>query len=329
MFKYFAFFLFFFGCFFAQAQQEVSLPMMLDIPNSVRFNPAWTTGYKWTVSLPSISQNFSSNGPSVDQLFEDNGNGNYILHVDQAVAQLKEDNLISNITKIEVLGLSHQWKKSFFHINFGVRTNVGVSFKKALAELAAFGNGPYVGQTLEIGPSIDAQAFTEIGVGYSHQIGSLRVGATVKFLNGLASATTTKSKISVYTDPEYYQLTATSDYELQSSSFISLDSLGKINLSPENFTPQMALKNGGTAFDLGLDYKITDRLSVSASAIDLGSILWKENAQTLTSKGSFTYDGLAADGGLSAIDSTSLTDLVDSVQNIFNFSQKTGEFKTP
>lgn len=327
--KFFVLFLLLSFSYAMQAQQEVSLPTMHDIPNSIHFNPAFTTGYKWTVSLPSISNSMASNGPSFEQLFIDNGNGTYSLHLDQAVAQLKDHNLFSNITKVEVLGLSHQWKKSFIHFNVGVRTKIALDFPKNLAELAAFGNGQYVGQTLNIGPALDVLGYSEIGVGYAHQIGKVRIGATVKFLNGIASASTSKNNISLYTDPEYYQLTATTDYEVQSSSILSLDSLGDLDLNTVEIDPNFASKNRGTAFDLGIVFQATDNLSFSASAIDLGSIFWKQNAQTLTSNGSFTYEGLSANGGLSSIDSTSLTGFVDSIQKVFNFAQTTGEFETP
>jgi len=328
--KYFALILLLTFSFNSQAQQEVSLPMMHDIPNSIHFNPAYTTGYKWTVSLPSISNSMASNGPSFEQLFVDNGNGNYTLNVGQAVAQLKAHNLFSNISKVEAFGLSHQWKNSFIHFNAGVRTKIALDFPKNLAELAAFGNGPYVGQTLNIGPGLDIQAYSEIGVGYSHQFGKVRIGATVKFLNGLASATSTKNDISLYTDPEYYQLTATTDYEVHSSSIISLDSLGNLDLNTAEIDPRLALKNNhGMAFDFGVVFQATEKLSFSASAIDLGKILWKENAQTLKSNGSFTYEGLAANGGLTSIDSSSLTGFLDSIQKVFNFSQTSGEFETP
>jgi len=325
--KYFFLFLLLTLSLSAQAQQEVSLPTMHDIPNSIHFNPAYASGYKWTISLPSISNSMSSNGPSFNQLFVDNGNGNYSLHLDQAVAQLKENNLFSNISKIELLGLSYQRKNSFFHFNAGVRTKIALDFPKHLAELAAFGNGPYVGKTLNIGPALDIQAYSEIGVGYAHQFGKLRIGVTAKFLNGLASATTTKNNISLYTDPEYYQLTATTDYEVQSSSILSLDSLGDLNTI--EIDSDYTLNNTGTAFDFGIVYQATKNLSFSASAIDLGSILWKEHAHTLKSNGTFTYEGLAANDGLSSIDSSSLTGFVDSIQKVFNFSQNQEEFKTP
>jgi len=327
--KYFAFLLLLTSHFSVQAQQEVSLPMIHDIPNSIRFNPAYATGYKWTVSLPSISTSMASDGPSFEQLFVDNGNGNFTFHLDQAIAQLKENNLFSNITKTELLGVSYQRKKSFFHFNVGARTKIALNFPKNLAELAAFGNGPYVGKTLNIGPGLDIQAYTEIGVGYAHQFGKVRVGATVKFLNGIASATTTKNDISLYTNPEYYQLTANTDYEVRSSSILSLDSLGELDINTQELDPQLALQNSGTAFDFGIVFQATEKLSISASAIDIGSIFWNENAQTLKSNGSFTYEGLSANGGISSIDSSSLTGFVDSIQKVFNFKQTTGEFETP
>ncbi len=313
----------------ANAQQELTLPMLQDIPNSIRLNPAYKTDYKWTISLPSTSNSAASTGPTFNQIFEDNGNGSYTLHVAQAVAKLQANNVITNTNRLEIFGLSFQNKKSLFHFNIGVRTAIGVDIPKGLAELAAFGNGPYVGQTLNVGPGLDIQAFTEVGLGYARQFGKLRIGATVKVLNGIASAKTTQKAISLYTDSEYYQLTATTDYQVQSSSFISMDSLDNINISFDELDPKIVAGNHGTAFDIGVVYDISDKFSISASAIDLGRISWTENAQTLHSKGSFTYDGIAANGGLSSIDSSSLTSFVDSIQKVFNFSQKAGEFTTP
>ncbi len=328
MFKFLTLVLLSFLTFFAQAQQEVSLPGMQDIPNSIRFNPAFTTGYKWTVSLPSISNSLVSNAPNINSIFVDNGGGGYTLNVAQAISSLSDQNYLANTNKLELFGLSHQWKNSFVHFNLGVRTTFGLDFPKGLAELAAYGNGPYVGKTIKLGPAIGVQSYSEIGVGYSHKIGKIRIGGTLKFLNGIASATSVKNDISLYTDPEYYQLTATTDYEIQSSSLVSIDSIGGIKTQFDQLSPSLVKGNKGIGYDLGLVFDVTDNFSISAAAIDLGKITWKEHAEIISSKGEFLFEGVALEG-FSSVDSSSLEGIIDSVQAVFKFKSKSASFTTP
>ncbi len=328
MHKFLLIFLLLLPSFITKAQQEVSLSGMQDIPNSVRFNPAFTTGYKWTISLPSISNSFVSNAPNINSIFLDNGGGSYTLNVAQAISKLSDQNYLANVNKLELFGISHQWKNSFVHLNLGVRTTFGLEFPKGLAELVAYGNGPFVDKTIKLGPSIGVQSYTEVGLGFSQKIGKIRIGATLKYLNGIASATSVKNDISLHTDPEYYQLTATTDYEVQSSSLVRIDSFGVLQTQFNQLSPGLVKGNKGIGYDLGIVFDVTDNFSISAAAVDLGKITWTKNAVTLSSKGTFLYEGVAVDG-FSSIDSSSLDGILDSVQAVFNFKSKSGTFATP
>lgn len=310
------------------AQQEVSLPLMQDIPNSNQFNPAFTTGYKFSLALPSISNGLSSDGPTINDMFTDDGNGHYSLHLNKVIDNLREHNQLSNITKVEALGLTFEGEKIAINFSLGTRLILGLDFPKDLGKLAAYGNGPYVGETLSVGPSLDVQAYSEMRLGFSKQFGKLRAGVAGKLLYGVASAKTQKSKMELYTDPEYYQLTATSDYQIQSSSFISLDSDGQLDLETITVQPNLVLGNKGMAFDFGLVYDVSDKLSISASAVDLGSINWTDNAKLLTSNGTYEYDGVSV-SGLGEIDTTSIEGVLDSVTTIFEFKSTEKDFSTP
>jgi len=65
----------------------------------------------------------------------------------------------------------------------------------------------------------------------------------------------------------------------------------------ENFTAQDIIKkfffskNFGPGLDLGLTYKYTDRLQLSAAVLDLGFIYYTSNIRNYTAKGSYVFEG--------------------------------------
>ncbi len=309
------------------AQQEVSLPMLQDIPGSEVFNPAFVTGYAWSVSLPALSTSLVADGPNVRDLVSKSPGGGYVLHVADAINNLKDQNHLYNTTKLRLFGLSHEWKNTRVFFNLNTRNATHVGFSKQLAQFAAYGNGPYVGDSLHIGPQLDVTAYSETALGLSHRFGKLRIGAAAKLLFGLASARTVKHDLTLYTDPEYYQLSLTSDYVVEASSLLRLnDSLVNIDFTTlKNKFSTSA--NRGFAWDFGLVWEMTKAFSVSVSLIDWGQIHWTENAKQYESHGTYTYDGLAVKT-ISEIDSAAFNQVLDSVQQVLNFSAVPHDFTT-
>jgi hypothetical protein len=82
--------------------------------------------------------------------------------------------------------------------------------------------------------------------------------------------------------------------------------------------------NPGFGLDLGMEYRITDRLSVSGAVTDLGFIRWRTDRATLFTKTQFEFNGLTMQDVYD--ESVDFNDLInwtlDSLQN--TFYQKAG-----
>lgn len=93
-------------------------------------------------------------------------------------------------------------------------------------------------------------------------------------------------------------------------------------------------KNTGVAFDLGVTYNLTDKVTIGASVLDLGFISWKETPNTFVSNNNFTFSGVNINGSVKDDPETKVTDtyweqLKDSLTRFADLRHKTKTFKTP
>jgi hypothetical protein len=89
-------------------------------------------------------------------------------------------------------------------------------------------------------------------------------------------------------------------------------------------------ENTGFAIDLGASYKITDKITVSGSVVDLGFINWKTNVanyQTNTKNGNFTFNGFDINK-LGSSMNPYIDSLSDSLKHVFDPKKTTNSYKT-
>ncbi|NJK93522.1 MAG: hypothetical protein HC905_00075 [Bacteroidales bacterium] len=73
--------------------------------------------------------------------------------------------------------------------------------------------------------------------------------------------------------------------------------------------------NRGYGFDLGFQYLINDKLTLSGSILDLGYINWKSNVNTLSGGGDYTLEGI----DLNQPDSVNFIEtLLDTLQDVYD-----------
>jgi Family of unknown function (DUF5723) len=188
-----------------------------------------------------------------------------------------------------------------FYVSAGAQmfSNSQVSFSNSAIKLLAEGNlkNPNVSLTNE---SIYSQTFisTHLGLSRSFLNDKLSIGVRVKQITGIAHLETKKLNYTIKTDANSYPLYALqlkSDVDIQAGGVFAtvLNALGDsakfANLSTNLTTNPVT--GSGLGFDLGVSYHLNHKLSVSASAINLGSINWKqENGITAKAQGSGTFD---------------------------------------
>lgn len=88
-------------------------------------------------------------------------------------------------------------------------------------------------------------------------------------------------------------------------------------------------KNRGLGLDLGAIYEYTDRITFSASLLDLGFIRWRTNVNNFQARGEYSYSGIdlrpLAEGQAQA---STLDSLVTSVQDAFEWEGSQNKYFT-
>lgn len=130
----------------------------------------------------------------------------------------------------------------------------------------------------------------------------------MKYLSGRINAATTKSEFDVYTDTSTFEIRMRSDFELRTSGIDDIEHYLDQSVSKLVFPG-----NNGLGIDLGLTYQLNDRISLSASVLDIGFITWKARTLTYISHNpgeEFNFNGL------------NLNSFIDIISNLNTFGQK-------
>lgn len=205
-------------------------------------------------------------------------------------------------TRIDYLNLSIRSKNnSAITISLADRILIGTTLPKDLFEFAINGNKPYMdeGKAHNLSKlSFNACAFHELGIGFATEFAEkYSIGGRMKLLFGIADISTNVGSLNLTTDPENYFITVDSDFQIRKSTNLfeydiegdsivtSLDGDG-LKKAASSFA------NFGVGFDLGFTYNISEKISVSITATDLGFINWTQNSQVASAKGAYTFEGV-------------------------------------
>jgi Family of unknown function (DUF5723) len=309
------------------AQQELGLHFMSDIWQSSKTNPAFIAQSKIHFSIPSFYYNISHTGASYNDFVITNDNGENVLDIGAVIDQMADQNQLFTSVETETFSFSIGLKNFNLSFNHAIKFNTFLDYPKELVQLAWNGNSQFVGQTIDVGPDLQAFAYNEFGIGVAAKIFNISAGAKLKILTGIGDLSTQKTKAQVYTDPDIYQLTFTTDYLINTSSFFKYNGGDnfEIDFGDVSFNDVFA-SNIGTAIDLGATFKIKN-IDVSASIIDLGFISWKKNTVNYYSQGTYTYKGVDISGIIRG-DSISFEGALDSIGEVLDFKETNRNYTT-
>ncbi len=331
------FFLSLFALQTAFAQQELLLHQQSDLWHANAVNPAFFPSEKrFVIGGPSFGLDAAHSGNvTYNDLLREQGDRT-VLDVGNAISKLEPNNDVYFDQRFEIASAGVRLGSMFLQAGYAVRVNTAINYPKALAELFWYGNGPFVGQTLEIGPAVNTANWNELYLGLGKRFGeNLTIGARAKFLSGIGALQSDENrrKISALTSNDIYQLSLSTDYAFHSSSIVSsIDTAGLgFDLSLNEIKNDFAA-NRGWAFDVGLQLKAGERLTLSASVLDLGgSIAWKKNANYYRSQGTYAYNGIGIPGTdilNGTTDSLDFDAALDSLNDVLNFQKTDSEFTT-
>jgi hypothetical protein len=138
--------------------------------------------------------------------------------------------------------------------------------------------------------------------------------------------------MSFSTDENNFGLTVQGDYLLNSSfpMTISQDGNGTPNgITVDDIDPYAYLLNRGNlgfGLDLGAIYHYTEKITLSASLLDLGFVSWKTDVNNVRGEGSFVYDGGEVTTDSELVSQEHFIELGDSIMEAFNATASTDPF---
>lgn len=307
------------------AQSDLGSYFLKNTWAAAQVNPSFTDSAKLQISLP-ILQYQIYHSPDVnfsDVLFQKNGRN--LISLDGVLDKLEAQNDFESSLDFQSLGISLRLNKFNISLSHRIRFQSQLIYPDVLAKLVFDGNSQYIGEEVEFDPQIFMNSFHAVGIGGQYKIADrLSFGLRVNLLSGIGAIKTLPSKASLYTSDDIYQLSFDVDYALQAASFVDINGVSDFNFNFETLTfSNFDFANNGLSFDFGANYQVNEKLNLSLSVIDLGTINWKDNVNEYRSQGVYDYEGVDL-SNFFADEEFDLDVKLDTLEQIFEFEKLEG-----
>ena len=290
------------------AQQNQSLFLMHQIPESNLLNPAVSIPCRWYIGVPvfsSIHFNYGNSFTTYNQLFKPSTDGQRSIEIDETINRMHSRDFIGTELHLQLLAVGYRYRNYSFMFTITEKDNFPTTLPKEGAELLWNGNTQFEGQNAGIkGSGMYFSHYREYAVSASKRTRSgMYIGARAKLLFGKLNISTPKANINLTTDATTFDLYFADNLKVNSSLPIIVDTLGNrinnIALDESVSTSELIFnrKNPGVSFDLGIIYPYNDKLTLSASVLDLGFIWWRSNLNNVSAGGTFDFTGTIGSTG--------------------------------
>jgi hypothetical protein len=331
---------------FAAAQNN-TLYLIHSIPQANQLNPAIKHNCRIYVSLPVISSvRQSTRNTSFG--FHDaihTGTGaqadTYYLDIENLEKKLKRMNYSLFNSDIDLLGIGFTLKDWYLTFNISNHLSLQGSYPDDIISLKDGNWDVDAGEPIPIKLNrigVNATAWNSIGLSGSKELyDGFRLGARIKYLNGMANLNTRKSEIELNTISDPITLEAMVHYKINSTLPVILGYSSNGLVSSIDFGPAthnlvgnyIFNGNRGLAVDGGVVYDLDEVTQVTASFTDLGFIWWRNNVNNFTGDGEFVFKGIDLDQYFDDPNQGDLLEaLQDSLLNSFHASSASNGYVT-
>ena len=321
------------------SQRNFTLYNMKTTPQAINVNPSFMPKAKLYISLPigMVDFGISNSAFSFNTLFKKRADDSLAIDAQGVIDGLKTLNYFSVESNNELFGLGFKFKGFYLNFNTTLKSRFNFVYPKDLIQFAFEGNGKnFLDKRVSLdGLSLNLSTYMEYAFGASKEINDkLTVGGRLKIISGFANVTTKSTELGIYTDPTTFALTIDGSAEINSSNafYFAFDSVNPVG--PKVFTNAAKsslynFANKGFGVDLGATYELSDKLSVNASVIDLGSISWSSNVSNLkTNDINYTFDGIDLNQFLNDTAAKPLDRLTDTLVKVFDYEENNTKYST-
>lgn len=340
--------------FFNSHAQNSQVLYYMNLSQNHLLNPALRPSNTFYLGFPVISGidiNINNNFVNFSDVFMKSASGDSVISIfhpgydiSRFVPKIKDVNAIEPRVMVQLFGLGFNAGKDlyvFLDINERVEGNVAVPGD--LFRLALEGNEQFVGSKMDLSSlRADVKYFREAGLGFSKNITSkLRIGVRGKVLFGIAAASIDNRLLNITVNDSYTH-TLNADLTVNLSAPVnayinSQNTIDSIVFDDSRFDSGSNIANYllktpnlGFGLDIGAEYRITERMKVSAGIADIGLIKWKRDLTNMKAESTFEFSGidlLDVYNGKMTFDSLA-TELLDSLKNSFYLTDSNIPFTT-
>lgn len=312
------------------AQQNQMYGNLTRVPQAHYLNPATSPDFKWYIGMPALSAlqiGVSNNLFNLNKVLNNTSSDSLQIDYTRFVDNLRKKNYLEFKLQEEILAFGFKLKKHYFTFSLSEKAHLNFNYPKDLIAFVFKGNGSpeYLGQTADFsGLGVNMSNYHELAIGYSTELtNTIRVGGKLKMLMGVANIQSKKTDLTLYTAPE----SELHDLTINSSLLINANLPGEVfgndstGIKTNDFFS--STKNIGVGVDLGIQYKLNDKITVGFSALDLGFIRWKSSPYTIkytSDNAAFKFSGFEIKDVFGEGENNFAQDLLDSIQNIFEVS---------
>lgn len=315
------------------AQQSMTLYNMTFIPQRNQVNPALPFNGTGTIGIPFLSSvygNFSNSSFKYTDFIRGSDDDSLYLDPENMIGKMKaEHNFINMCAQWDWINFGFKVKKSYFGFNMTEKINMQFDYPKEMMEFLWKGNAATLGKETVINFGLNFMHYREYAVTYSRFMSdNFSFGIKMKYLYGMENVASNNSQVSLYTDPNSFAITAKSNIKVNTSG-IEDNSFDEFAFGEYAF----GRSNKGYAADLGIAYKVSEKLLVSASMMDIGKITWNSHVVNYNSNktnGEFTYYGIDLNSFIN--DTAGATSawqrLVDTLTTTFKINTGSNSYST-
>ena len=324
----------------AQAQLNSTYQFSDASASSWSGNPAFRGNEKFFIGFPALNAvelSGTHTGFTFDQTIE-----NESLQFQRVIQELDDVNHLIGSIRLGILNGGFRVDTKW-HFRFGAQliSDFRISYPKSLFDLVYKGSGhlDIIGQNIDMsGLAFNSMTYTDYFVGGSRSLlkDRLHVGLNIHFMHGVAVAYTETSAFSFYADPDTYSISSNGSYTYHTNlvgDSATYDLLNDAEDFANKFNDPYSFELGrGAAIDVGVRYKIKEKIEIQAAAMNVGAIKFDKNVATYQlGSGVFTYDGVEIEDFVDNIDSaeSAFEAMVDSLSNVFSKDVFSKTFAVP